>query len=227
MNARTAEPRRSRKSVLLVDDHPVLRRGLKALIDSDPGLFVCAEAASCSMALAAIRATRPDLVIVDLALEGSDGLDLVKEMKIRHPRIPALVLTMYDEAVYAERALRAGARGYVTKSQLDDTVLKAIGCLLGGEVYMSEGLKSRFAEKYLRGRTLETDSRVQTLSDRELRVFQLIGQGRTTRQIAGALNLSIKTIETHRDHIKRKLMVESAAELTRRAVQWVETGRCN
>jgi len=213
------------KTILIVDDHPMLRRGLAALIDNEPDLAVCGEAASCPEALAAIPESRPDLVTVDLTLERSDGLDLLKEMKRRHPEIPTLVVSMHDEQVYAERSLRAGARGYVTKQQLDETVLLAIRRLLDGETYLSDKLEARLAAKFVNGRTLETDSPLEALSDRELQVFQLIGQGRTTRQIADTLNLSIKTIESHREHIKSKLTLDSSAELAQRATQWVETGR--
>lgn len=213
------------KKILLVDDHPILRRGLANLIESEPDLTVCGEAATCRAALEAIRESRPDLVIVDLELERSHGLDLVKDMRTRHPEIPALVLSMHDEAVYAERSLRAGARGYLTKQQLDDTVLVAIRRLLAGETYMSDQLKRRLAAKFISGRTLETDSPLDALSDRELQVFRLIGRGRSTRRIAETLHLSIKTIESHREHIKHKLGLQTAAELAQRATQWVETGR--
>jgi DNA-binding NarL/FixJ family response regulator len=211
------------KAVLIVDDHPMLRRGLAALIDSEPDLAVCGEAATGAEALAAIRESQPDLVTVDLALEESDGLDLVKELKTRHPEIPVLVISMHDEKVYAERSLRAGARGYVTKQQLDETVLVAIRRLLDGETYLSDKLETRLAAKFVDGRTLETDSPLEALSDRELQVFGLIGRGRTTRQIADTLSLSVKTIETHREHIKSKLTLESSAALAQRAAQWVET----
>jgi DNA-binding NarL/FixJ family response regulator len=222
---KTEEGGPARKKVLIVDDHPMLRRGLAALIDSEPDLSVCGEAATCPEALAAIPERRPDLVIVDLALGKDDGLDLVKEMKKRHPAIPALVLSMHDEAVYAERSLKAGARGYITKQQLDNSVLAAIRRLLDGGTYMSDALEARLAAKFVDGRTLETDSPLDALSDRELQVFRLIGQGRSTRQIADTLNLSIKTIESHREHIKSKLSLETTAELAQRATQWVETGR--
>jgi DNA-binding NarL/FixJ family response regulator len=226
MPATTPDPDQpAKRKILIVDDHPVLRRGLAALIGSEPGLMVCGEAATCRAALDAIRANQPDLVIVDLVLEGCDGLDLVKDMKTRHPQIPALVLSMHDEAVYAERSLRAGARGYVTKQELDDTLLTAIHLLLDGEMYMSHRLEARLAAKFVSGRTLDTSSALDALSDRELQVFRLIGQGRSTRQIAETLHLSIKTIESHRQHIKGKLRIESTAELAQRATQWVETGR--
>lgn len=214
----------ARRTILIVDDHPMLRRGLAALIEAEPGLTVCGEAATRSAALAAIRASPPDLVIVDLVLGDSHGLDLVKDMRAHHPQIPALVLSMHDEAVYAERSLRAGARGYVTKRELDDTLLIAIHRVLAGETYMSAKLQAQLAAKFVAGRTLETASPLDALSDRELEVFRLIGQGQGTRQIAETLHLSIKTIESHREHIKQKLHLESGAELAQRATQWVETG---
>jgi len=215
----------AKKNIVIVDDHPVLRRGLGALIGSEPDLFVAGEADTCVAALEAIRETQPDLVIVDISLNGGDGLGLVKKMKTLHPTIPALMLSMHDEETYATRSLRAGARGYVTKQQLDDTVLAAIRTVLAGETYMSIQLKSQLAAKYVNGRTLDTDSPVDALTDRQLQVFRLIGQGRTTRQIAETLLLSIKTIESHREHIKQKLTIESAAELVHRATQWVSAGR--
>lgn len=162
-------------------------------------------------------------MIVDLVLDGSNGLDLVKNMKKRHPKIPALVLSMHDEAVYAERSLHAGARGYVTKQQLDETVLVAIRRVLAGHIYMSDTLEAQLAAKFVGGQTLKTDSPLEALSDRELEVFRLIGQGQSTRQIAQALRLSIKTIESHREHIKDKLSIDSSARLAQRATQWVES----
>ncbi len=213
------------KKIFIVDDHPVLRRGLAALVASEPNLSLCGEAASYKAALENIREHQPDLVIVDIALEGADGLDLVKYLKAHHPEIVTLVLSMHDEAVYAERALKAGASGYVSKQQLDQNILLAIQQALDGKKYMSEKLKARLAEKYLAGRTLDTGSPLEMLSDRELQVFRLIGQGRTTREIAKTLNLSIKTIESHVEHIKQKLVIHSASELAQRATQWVEAGQ--
>jgi DNA-binding NarL/FixJ family response regulator len=189
----TAEPAGpARKTLLVVDDHPLLRRGLTALIESEPGLAVDGAVGTRVTALDSIKKCRPDLVIIDLALGDEDGLDLVKEIKTRYPNIPSLVLSMHDEAVYAERALSAGALGYVTKHQLDETVLGAIRHALAGETYMSEALRRRLAERYVGGRTLESASPMHTLSDRELQVFRLKGQGRTTRQIAGTLTRSVK-----------------------------------
>ena len=211
-----------RRRILIVDDHPMLRRGLAALIESVPGLTVCGEAATRTAALEAIRANPPDLVIVDLMLGDSHGLDLVKDLKIRHPGMPALVLSMHDEALYAERSLRAGARGYVTKQELDDTLLMAIQRVLAGDIYMSGKLQARLAAHFVAGPTPETGATCEGLSDRELEVFRLIGQGRGTRQIAEALHLSIKTIESHREHLKQKLRLASGVELVHRATQWVE-----
>ncbi len=216
--------RPAKRTILIVDDHPMLRRGLAALINFEPDLVVCGEAGTYPAALEAIQAHQPDLVIVDLELGGRDGLHLVKDIKIRHPLIPTLMLSMHDESLYAERALRAGAAGYVTKQQLDETVLIAIRCALAGETYMSEQLQVRLAVKCLGRKTLAPGSPLETLSDRELQVFRLIGEGRTTRQIADALCLSIKTIESHREHIKSKLNIESATALAQRAIQWIEIG---
>jgi DNA-binding NarL/FixJ family response regulator len=143
--------RPAKTAILIVDDHPMLRRGLASLIESEPDLAVCGEASTCQAALQAIRQSKPDLVIVDLGLERCDGLDLIKEMKLHHAGTPALVLSMHDESLYAERVLRAGARGYVTKQQLDETVLIAIRRVLNGELYMSEKIGARFAEKFLGG----------------------------------------------------------------------------
>jgi DNA-binding NarL/FixJ family response regulator len=203
----------------------VLRRGLASLIEIEPDLAVCGAAATAQAALEALSERQPDLLIVDLALEDSDGLDLVKAVKRSHPVVPTLVLSMHDEAVYAERSLRAGARGYVTKQQLDETVLTAIRRVLDGKTYMSAGLEQRLATKYIGGGSLETGSPLDALSDRELQVFRQIGLGRSTRQIAESLKLSIKTIESHREHIKQKLGLETTEALAQRATQWVETGR--
>ena len=211
--------------ILVVDDHPMLRRGLVALLDGEPDLQVCAEAASVQAALQALAREAPDLAIVDIGLDGSDGLDLVKAIKLRHPRTRMIVLSMHDEADYAERALRAGAHGYVSKQQMGDTVLGAVRRVLAGAVYMSQALGTRFAERFIGGSAAAADSPVAALTDRELSVFRLIGQGQTTRQIAATLHLSIKTIEAHREHIKHKLALESGAALARCAALWADSGR--
>jgi DNA-binding NarL/FixJ family response regulator len=211
--------------ILLVDDHALMRRGLKTLIESEPDLTVCAEAASRRAGLDAIASAKPDLVIADLSLKDSDGMDLIKDIKRKFPQLPILALSMHDEALYAERALRAGARGYVTKQELDQTVLIAIRRVLAGEVYTSEAMSRRFTEKFMRGGKLGKEEGLEILSDRELAVFQLIGQGKATGEIAKALGLSVKTIESYREHLKTKLELSSGAALTRSAMLWLETGR--
>ena len=223
----TAATRQSKRAILIVDDHPMRRRGLAALIDGEPDLTVCGQAASCQEALQAIGQDKPALAIVDLGLEGSDGLDLVKEIKALHPEVLTMVLSMHDESLYAERAINAGARGYLTKLQLDDTILIAIRRVLDGEIYLSEKMSARFAAIYFGGRTLEDDSPLAVLSDRELEVFRLIGQGLGTREIAERLGLSPKTIESHREHLKQKLTLASGADLVRRATHWVDTGEAS
>jgi DNA-binding NarL/FixJ family response regulator len=213
------------KSIFLVDDHPMLRRGLATLIESEPDLKVCGEASTVQEALRAMAQAAPDLTIVDLGLRGPDGLHLIRAMKQSHPAIPALVLSMYDESEHAERAFRAGARGYLSKTQMEDTVLTAIRCVLDGGLYMSAALGMRFAEKFLVSPAPSTGSPLAVLSDRELEIFRLIGEGQITRQIAQRLHLSIKTIESHREHIKHKLTLESGSALLRYATRYVETGR--
>jgi DNA-binding NarL/FixJ family response regulator len=222
MPATLFEPTPGKANILLVDDHPLMRRGLAGLIDSEPDLAVCAEAASCRAAIDAIARCMPDLAIVDLSLEGGeDGLDLVKAMKGRSPAIPALVLSMYPEAHYGERALRAGARGYIAKQQLGDAVLAAIRRVLAGRIYMSEALGADLASRFVGG-DARPQSSLATLSDRELQVFRLIGGGRRTREIASILHLSPKTIESYREHLKHKLDIDGAPELVRCAVRFVE-----
>jgi DNA-binding NarL/FixJ family response regulator len=213
------------KKILIVDDHPLVRRGLSALIESENGLAVAAEAATCRAALEALDRDRPDLVIVDLALGAEDGLELIKKIRARKAKMPVLVLSMYDEALYAERCLKAGAMGYITKGQLDEALLDALRALLRGETYLSAELQRHLLGKYVAGHTLEPESAPSALSDRELQVFRLLGQGLGTREIAEHLSLSIKTIESHREHIKNKLEIRTSAELVKQAVQWVESSR--
>ncbi|MFK7887711.1 MAG: response regulator [Gammaproteobacteria bacterium] len=213
------------QNILIVDDHPVLRRGLAALIRSDLRLEVSGEADNHRDAMAQIELCQPDAVIVDIMLNRSDGLDLIKDLRSRFPSIPALVLSMHDETVYAERALKAGAKGYLTKKQLDDTILDALHTILSGETFLSDSLKSSLAAKYISGQTAESASSIENLSNRELQVFRQVGRGRATRQIAERFNLSIKTVESHLEHIKQKLTLGSAAELAQAATRWVETGR--
>jgi len=220
----------AKRTILIVDDHPMLRLGLSALIDGEPDFTVWGQAPSCQAALQSLasgaRAGRgkPDLAIIDLGLTGSEGLELIKEIKAHHPEILTLVLSMHNESVYAERAFVAGARGYVSKQELDDTVLIAIRRVFGGGMHMSPRMEACFAAKYISNGALKDDSPLAVLTDRELEVFRLIGQGHSTRQIADRTHRSIKTIESHREHIKQKLTLETAAALVQRATHWVNTG---
>jgi DNA-binding NarL/FixJ family response regulator len=211
--------------IFLVDDHALLRRGLAALIETEPDLVVCSQAATRQAGLDAIAAAKPDLVIADLQLKDSDGLELIKDLKVRYPRLPVLALSMHEEAIYAERALRAGARGYVTKQDLEDTVLTAIRRVLAGDIHTSEAMGRRFTQKFMSGGTLGKKDGLEALSDRELAVFQLIARGKTTGETARSLRLSVKTIESYREHLKAKLELPSGAALNRCAILWLETGR--
>ena len=213
-----------RKRLVVIDDHVLIRRGLISMINNEPDLEVCAEADTLQGGLRALASAQPDMATVDLHLGSSDGLELIKDIRKRLPSLPLLVISMHDEAVYAERAFRAGARGYVTKQQASETVLAAIRCVLAGGRYMSPAMKERFAEHYAKGNKPADKSPVASLSDREIEVFRLIGEGLVNRQVAEQLRLSVKTIETYREHLKSKLSLHNAGELARAAVLWVSTG---
>ncbi|MBI1914685.1 MAG: response regulator transcription factor [Planctomycetes bacterium] len=218
---------RAKAKVMVVDDHALVRRGLSALIGSEPDLEVCGEAADAVEALARIDAQQPDLVIVDLSLQNGHGLDLIRQLRARdagHPRervARVLVLSMHDEALFAERSLRAGAHGYINKQEATDKVVHAIRQVLAGKVYLSGAMTERMLQRATDGDTVEAQLPSERLSDRELTVFQMIGEGLGTREIAERLHLSIKTIETYREHIKAKLGLKNSAELGRHAAQWV------
>ena len=213
--------------ILIVDDHALVRRGLASLIETQVDLVICAEAETRQAGLEAIDAWKPDLVIADLSLRDSDGLEMIKDIKRRFPGLRVLALSMHDEATYAERALRAGAGGYVTKQDLDGTVLTAIRRLLAGEVHTSDAMSRKLTQKLVWGGNQAKGANLERLSDRELEVFKLIGQGKTTREIAQSLHLSAKTIESYREHLKVKLELASGADLSRCAIVWQETGRLN
>ena len=213
------------RRLLLVDHHPLLRRGLRHLLETEPDLIVCAEAATPEAGLAAIAAHLPDLVITELSFRGGDGLEMVKDITKRFPMIPVLVLSMREEVIYAERALRAGARGYVAKHELNDEVIQAVRRVLAGELHTSSALSRQFAGRYLASPVTIAKTGVGLLSDRELEVFQMIGSGQATGKIARALGLSVKTIESHRVNLKLKLQLPSGSALARTALLWVETGR--
>jgi DNA-binding NarL/FixJ family response regulator len=213
----------AKSRVFVVDDHPIVRQGLALMINREPDLVVCGEAEEAQSALTAIEELRPDVVIVDISLNGPDGIDLVKTIRCRHASMPVLVLSMHDESVYAERALRAGANGYIMKQEATERVLIAIRRILKGEVYLSDRAASRVVNQFVRGSTAATPPPMSALSDRELEVFRLIGQGHGTREIADTLHLSIKTVETYQTHIKDKLSLRNARELVQHAVEWYLT----
>lgn len=206
--------------VLIVDDHPVVRRGLAELIADEPDLEICGQAADVQEALRLVDATHPDVVVCDISLQAGNGIELIEQIKARDERVKTLVSSMHDESLFAERALRAGAMGYINKQEPSERVIAAIRGVLSGQVVLSPRMSNRMLQSVVGGETLDQDP-IGTLSNRELEVFELIGQGLTTKKIAGRLHLSPKTIETHREKIKTKLNLGNSTELTRRAVQWV------
>jgi len=206
----------AKKTVFVVDDHPLLRQGLALLINREPDLTVCGEAANTQDAIKAIAAKRPDILIVDISLNGPDGLDLLKALRSSYPDLPVLILSMHDETIYAERALRARANGYIMKQEATEKVLVAVHRILGGDIYLSERMSNKLLHQYFSGASVDTNSR---LSDRELEVFRFIGEGCSTRHIAEKLHLSIKTVETYQAHIKDKLSLRSGRELVQYAIQ--------
>lgn len=208
--------------ILIVDDHPLVRTGLAQLIGDCPDLEVCGEAGDMAEALSQVDALQPDLAIIDLSLAGGSGLDLIEHIKAREGDMLMLVASMHDETLYAERVLAAGARGYVNKQEAQERIIFAIRRVLGGKVYLSERMTERLLTSMVEANGTKRD--IDTLSNRELQVFELIGQGVSTSRIAEQLNLSTKTIETHQAHIKKKLGLDSAHQLTQRAIRWVMAG---
>jgi len=213
--------------IFLVDDHPLVREWLTNLILQQPDLVVCGESEDAPHALQEIAATRPDVAIVDISLKRGSGIELIKNLKVSLPALAVIVLSMHDERLYAERALRAGARGYIMKSETAKKVITAIRHVLGGKIYMSESLTAQFAEKFVDGRLPASGSLVDQLSDRELETFQLLGKGYETRQVAEMMKVSMKTVQAHCAHIKEKLKLTNAAELLREAVRWQENHPAN
>jgi DNA-binding NarL/FixJ family response regulator len=212
-----------RTTILLVDDHPLVRRGLAQLINAQADLLVCGEAGTPDEALAAAATLRPGMAIVDLGLGNADGLDLVKALAARHPQLPVLVCSMHQEATHAERALRAGAKGYVMKEESDGTVLAAIRRVLSGQIHVSEQVASRMLLKLVNPGAAHAAPTVDRLSDREYEVFGLIGRGVGPSEIARRLGVSVKTVETHREHIKQKLKLPNGRELLRAAMRHAES----
>lgn len=206
---------------MLIDDHPVVRHGVRDALANEPGLRIVDEAADPEEAMARVREAAPDLAIVDVSLGRRNGLDLIKQLRGEHPGMRILVLSVHDEELYAERALRAGADGYMNKAEPADRLVESIRTILSGGTALSPAMTERLVHQAVRTTNGEPTG-VQSLSDRELEVFHLIGSGESTRKIAKRLCISIKTVETHRENIKRKLGVDNAAELTRYAIAWVE-----
>jgi DNA-binding NarL/FixJ family response regulator len=221
VNGSPSAPGASRRRILIVDDHPLVRAGLKALIQAEPDLVACGEAGTFSEALELFRDTLPDLAIVDLSLAEGSGLDLVRRLAAHGSRSRVLVCSMHEEALFAQRALDAGANDYIDKEEATSHVIKAIREVLSGKIYLSGRMTERMLQSAAGGRGPHGPPVIRDLSDRELEVFDLIGRGFSASRIAEHLHLSVKTIEAHRAKIKRKLNLTSAGELTRCAVQWV------
>jgi DNA-binding NarL/FixJ family response regulator len=217
----SSEPTRHR--IFLVDDHPVTREGVRVLIDQEPDLVVCGQADSAPAALQLIQRLKPDLAVVDITLKTTSGIELMKNVKALLPDLPVLIMSMHDESLYAERALRAGAKGYVMKHEASDRILVAIRSVLAGDLYLSDKMKEKMLHRLVRSRKNEVVFTIDTLSDREMEVFQLIGNGFGTRQIADKLNLSVKTIDSYREHLKLKLRLDKGSDLVRHAIQWVRS----
>ena len=207
--------------ILIVDDHPLFCEGLRRMLDRHPSLEVCGQVPDAVQAMKAVADLKPDLVLVDISLEGANGIDLIKSLKAKYEDLPLLVVSMHDESLYAERALRAGAQGYIMKNQPIQVVRGAIFKVLGGEIFLSEKMSTSVLAKLLRGKTEETPSSVDQLSDRELEVFQMLGEGKSSRQIAESLELTIPTIHSFRNRIKEKLDYKNSTELVLHAMQWV------
>jgi DNA-binding NarL/FixJ family response regulator len=211
---------KARKRILILDDHPITRYGLTQLINHESDLAVCGEAESVQAALAAIKSAPPDLVLADITMPGRSGLEFIKDMQAEHPEVPVLVMSMHDENIYAERVLRTGGRGYIMKNEGGERLLEAIRRVLAGQVYASQNVSAALLEVLTRHGAGAGAATPALLSNREFEVFQLIGQGLSTQQIGRRLNLSVKTVGTHRQHIKEKLKVRTAQELLQQAVRW-------
>ena len=224
MTVENMTPRqRTKHRILLVDDHPLVRRGIADVLNREKDLEVCGEAADVSEAMRELERTHPDLVLVDLTLKSGHGIELIEKIKASDPRVKTLVSSMHDETLFAERVLQAGAMGYLTKQEPPETLLGAIRQVLRGELYLSPRMTSRLLHRVAAGGPSQEDP-IKSLSNREIEVYEMIGQGLTIQQIAARLHLSPKTIETHREKIKQKLNLKNSTELNRRAVQWVLEG---
>jgi DNA-binding NarL/FixJ family response regulator len=220
MGVNSSENEGNKHKVFLVDDHPIVREGLAQLINKETDLTVCGEAGDVSDALQAISESKPDIAIIDLTLEHGSGLRLIENLHYKKTGVPILVLSMHDESVYAERCLKAGAKGYIMKQEPSDRMLSAIRKVLDGEMYISGNMEKKFLSKMISGDKIEFTSPVDVLSNRELEVYQLFGQGLKKREIADQLNLSVKTIETYVENIKKKMNFSSSHEITMHAIRF-------
>jgi DNA-binding NarL/FixJ family response regulator len=226
MNAtRTTRSSPARKRILIVDDHPVVREGLVQQINREPDLIVCGQASNASQAISLLEKERPDLVVADINLPGRSGLELIRDIHALSPTLPVLVLSMHDESVFAERVLRAGGRGYLSKKEGSERLAEGIRRVLGGQIYVSDAVSTRLLDGLSGKQSARVASPIEQLTDRELEVFTLIGQAKETREISRRLGMSCKTVEAHRGSIKRKLKLKTGPELTRHAVLWVEASR--
>jgi DNA-binding NarL/FixJ family response regulator len=212
-----------RRRILVIDDHPFMRAGLAQLIDRQSDMQVCGEAGNPAEAVRELARGRPDLVLTDITMPGRSGLEFIKDLLTTDPKMPVLVVSMHDEAIYAERVLRAGARGYIMKEAGGENLLAAIRRVMRGEVYLSAAMSARILENLSGRRPRGASSPIEKLTDREFEVFRLIGQGKSTKDIAAQLHLSSKTVDVHRSHIKEKLVLKDTTALVRHAVRWVET----
>ena len=213
----------ARKHLLLVDDHPMMRAGLAQLINKQPDMAVCCEAGDPAEAMMKIARGQPDMVVTDITMPGRSGVEFIKDLIALHPQLPILVISMHDEMIYAERVLRAGARGYIMKEAGAEKLVAAIRHVMTGQVYVSAQLSAKLLDNLTSNRPRGSSSPIEKLSDREFEIFQLIGQGKNTRDIASQLHLSPKTVDVHRGNIKVKLELKDGTSLIRHAVRWVET----
>jgi DNA-binding NarL/FixJ family response regulator len=209
--------------VFIVDDHPVIREGLAVIINHEQDMSVCGEAEDAHQALKAVTELKPDIVIADMSLKNSDGLELTKNIKARYPRLPVIIFSVHDEFIYAERALLAGARAYLMKDAVSENVIKAIRAVLKGEIFVSDAISNKFLHKIARDKAGTAKTPIENLSDRELEIFRLIGEGYKASQIAKQLHLSVKTIGTYRTRIKEKLDIANASELLKYSIRWTKS----
>jgi DNA-binding NarL/FixJ family response regulator len=216
----TIVAKRGVRSVLIVDDHPIIRQGLRRVIECEEDLSVCGEAETVRDARSAIKDLNPDVMIADISLKQGDGIELVRDVRAHHPQLPILVLSMHDETIYAERMLASGANGYIMKQAASDQFLIALRRVLDGGIYVSEAVGSNMIQKFASGGAYISANPIDRLSNRELQILHMIGKGMSTRETANALNLSVKTVESHRQRIKRKLNLSTGTQLVQYAVNW-------